>query len=138
MRVVVDSNVLISAAITSGPANRLVEAWLEAQPYELVICTALLGEVEIVLTERDDLRRWISVEDAALYVERLRTTAEIRDDPPHGPPLTRDRDDDFVVYLARQHEADLIVSGDRDLLEWPGQDPPVVTPRQFVELLHEG
>jgi predicted nucleic acid-binding protein len=62
----------------------------------------------------------------------------VRTDPPGGPPLTRDPDDDFVVYLAREQNADLIVSGDRDLLEWSEQAPPIVTPARFVQLLDEG
>lgn len=40
---------------------------------------------------------------------------------------TRDPDDDYLVALAREHNADYIVTGDKDLLEWPEQRPPVVT-----------
>jgi predicted nucleic acid-binding protein len=36
-----------------------------------------------------------------------------------------------VVYLARAHGAEVIVSGDADLLEWDEQDPPVVPPAEF-------
>lgn len=49
--------------------------------------------------------------------------------------LTRDPDDDYVVALAREHAADVIVSGDKDLLEWQEQRPPVVTPTEFEEML---
>lgn len=137
MRAVLDSNVLISAAITRGPSHRIVQAWLETEPFELIVCESLLNEVETVIIERDHLRRGISVEEARLYVERLRTAAEVREDPRSGQPLTRDRNDDFVIYLAREHDTDVIVSGDGDLLEWPEQDPPVVTPARFEEMLSD-
>jgi predicted nucleic acid-binding protein len=114
-----------------------VQAWLETEPFELIVCESLLNEVETVIIERDHLRRGISVEEARLYVERLRTAAEVREDPRSGQPLTRDRNDDFVIYLAREHDTDVIVSGDGDLLEWPEQDPPVVTPARFEEMLSD-
>jgi putative PIN family toxin of toxin-antitoxin system len=135
VRAVLDSNVLISAAITRGPAHRIVLKWLKSEPFELIICPALLDEVASVLIDRDRLRRWISTEDAGLYVHRLRTTANVRNDPASGPSLTRDPDDDFIVYLARENEADLIVSGDGDLLDWPEQQPPVMKPAEFERVL---
>ncbi|HUF16161.1 MAG TPA: putative toxin-antitoxin system toxin component, PIN family [Acidimicrobiia bacterium] len=137
MRVVLDSNVLISAAITLGAPHRIVQTWLEAETFELIVCESLLEEVAEVLIERDQMRRWISVDDARLYVERMRTTADVREDPPPGPRLTRDPDDDFVIYLARVSDADVIVSGDGDLLEWPEQNPPVVSPAMFERMLDD-
>jgi predicted nucleic acid-binding protein len=59
------------------------------------------------------------------------TLADVRPDPAPVPALTRDFDDDCVVYLARAHGAEVIVSGDADLLEWDEQDPPVVPPAEF-------
>ena len=135
MRAVLDSNVLISAAISKGPAHRIVQTWMERGSFELVICQSLLDEVTTVLVDRDSMRRWISTEDARLFVERLSTTADVSEDPRPGPPLTRDPDDDFVVYLARENDANLIVSGDGDLLEWPEQRPPVVAPADFERML---
>ena len=137
MRAVLDSNVLISAAISKGPAHRIVQAWLERASFELVICRSLLNEVTTVLVDREPMRRWISAEDARLYVERLSTAADVSEDPRPGPPLTRDPDDDFVVYLALENDADLIVSGDGDLLDWPEQRPPVVAPAQFERMLSQ-
>jgi hypothetical protein len=40
-----------------------------------------------------------------------------------GPALTRDPDD-YVIHLARAHNAEFIVSGDADLLEWDERNPP--------------
>jgi len=38
MRVVLDANVLVSAAISDGPSHRIVQGWLRKQMFELVIC----------------------------------------------------------------------------------------------------
>jgi predicted nucleic acid-binding protein len=45
--------------------------------------------------------------------------------------LTRDPDDDDLIHVARVHNADFIVSGDADLLEWQEQRPPVISPAEF-------
>lgn len=59
------SNVLISGAITRGPAHRIILQWLMSEPFELIICPALLEEVASVLIDRGRLRRWISIEELA-------------------------------------------------------------------------
>lgn len=137
MRVVLDANVMVSAAISKGPSHRIVAAWLRDERFELVICERLVAELRSVLVDRPRLRKWISLEAAELYVARITTAADIQPDPQPGPALSRDPDDDYVIYLARAHRADLIVSGDADLLEWVEQDPPVMTPADFEEQMNE-
>jgi len=131
MRAVLDANVLVSAVISEGPSHRIVQGWLRDQTFELVSCDRLLGEVRSVLTERPRLRKWISMEAAERYLATLATIADVRPDPAPGPVLTRDPDDDYVIRLARAHDAEVIVSGDADLLEWKEQDPPVISPAEF-------
>ncbi len=55
----------------------------------------------------------------------------LQPDPAPGPALTQDPADDYVIYLVRPHNAELVVSGDADLLEWDEQDPPVIRPAEF-------
>jgi putative PIN family toxin of toxin-antitoxin system len=129
MRAVLDANVLVSAVISEGPSHRIVQGWLRDQTFELVSCDRLLGEVRSVLTERPRLRKWISMEAAERYLATLATIADVRPDPAPGP--ARDPDDDYVIRLARAHDAEVIVSGDADLLEWKEQDPPVISPAEF-------
>ena len=131
MRVVLDANVFVSAAISQGSSHRIVQAWLSGQPFELVVCQRLLDEVDHVLTKRPRLRRWITVPAAKLYLTRVATAADIHPDPEPGPRLSRDPDDDYVIYLARGNDADIIVTGDDDLLEWFEQDPPTMSPNEF-------
>ena len=128
---------LVSAAISKGPSHRIVRAWLLHQPFELVICDRLLGEVRSVLIERPRLRKWISLEAAELYITTLTAAAEVVPDPASGPALTRDPDDDYVVHLARAHRGGFIVSGDAGLLEWQEQNPPVIPPAEFEVRLNQ-
>ena len=127
----------MSAAIQRGPSHHIVTAWSDRQEFDLVICPTLVDEVEDVLTMRPRLRRWIDIDLAREYVDVLRTFDGIVPDPTYSPATTRDADDDYLVALAREHAADVIVSGDKDLLEWSEQRPPVLTPDAFEKRLIE-
>jgi putative PIN family toxin of toxin-antitoxin system len=132
VKVVIDANVFVSAAIQRGASHRIVMSWLAGTAeFELVMCPELLAEVREVLTARPRLRRWITLEDATQFVDAIELLVDLVDDPGPIGAATRDHGDDYLVALARGHGVDLIVSGDHDLLEWEVQDPPVIRPSQF-------
>jgi putative PIN family toxin of toxin-antitoxin system len=134
VRVVIDPNVLVSAAISSaGQPRAIVNAWTEER-FELLVSPAVIEELRDVL-HRPRLRRWISLELADAFVDGLAQDATTIADPPALPGVSRDPDDDYLIALARATQADYLISGDRDLLDLQDPDPPVLSPRQFAELL---
>ena len=134
MRVVVDPNVVVSAAIsTVGPPRRILAAWTE-QRFELVASATLLADANRVLG-RAKFRRWISTAVARELLDGLADGALIIEDPPLRPAISRDPNDDYLIALARAARADYLISGDPDLLELPDPQPPILSPRQFVDLL---
>jgi len=80
VKVVLDANVLVSAAIQTGPSYRLVARWLDRGGIEVVICPALLAEVEDVL-DRPRLRKRVDPELAQLYMATVRRIADVVSDP---------------------------------------------------------
>jgi uncharacterized protein len=134
MRVVLDANVLISAVIQAGPSYRIVSRWLDDASLDVVICPAVLAEVEEVL-RRPRLQKHIEPELTDLYLATVRRIAHLVDDPVSIATATRDPNDDYLIALARHHDADYIVTGDKDLLEWDDQVPPAITPAAFEDLL---
>ena len=135
MRVVLDANVFVSAAIRSGPSHRIVQRWFEGGWFELVMCPELLAEIDEVLTGRERLRKWIDLPTAERFVDTIRTLVDLVPDPLVSAATTRDRDDDYLVALAQTQQVDYIVTGDQDLHDWAGQRPPVITPAVFETLL---
>jgi putative PIN family toxin of toxin-antitoxin system len=132
--VVLDANVFVSAAIQRGASYRIVQVWLTGTAsFEVVMCPALLAEIRDVLTTRPRLRKWISLETASLFVGTIGTLVDLVDDPAQIDIATRDSDDDYLIALARENGAELIVSGDKDLLDWESQRPPVITPSEFEQ-----
>ncbi len=95
---------------------------------------AALRELTRGEAELEAVRR-AKVEVAKDYIDTISTLVDLVADPTPIEPATRDVDDDYLVALAREHSADLIVTGDKDLLEWEDQTPPAITPAAFEELL---
>jgi putative PIN family toxin of toxin-antitoxin system len=134
VRAVLDANVLVSAAISpAGPPRQILSAWIQER-FELIASPALLEELVDVLA-RPKFRRFITTSVAAEFIDGLATDAIVVADPPEPPEVSPDPDDDYLIALARVAGADYLISGDRHLLDLTDPDPPVLTPRQFLDLL---
>jgi len=137
IRVVLDANVLVSAALARDPAApsvRAFDALLDGR-IEAVGCPVLLGDVAAVLG-RDRIRRYLSVNEARRFVTDLAGVLTRAADPPTPyPAVCRDSGDDYLVALARAALVDAVVTGDRDLLELEDIGVAVITPRKLVERL---
>jgi putative PIN family toxin of toxin-antitoxin system len=81
LRLVLDPNVLIAAAISGqGAPAQLLSAVAEGQA-TLVVSPRLLQELRGVL-ERPKFRRWLSLEEVAAFLDAVELLAEPVDDPP--------------------------------------------------------
>jgi putative PIN family toxin of toxin-antitoxin system len=133
-RAVLDTNVLVSALISPGGGSARLLLELRSGAFELIVSPLLLAELREVL-RRDKFRRYVSQEEADAYVELIRTESVIHADPvPSLEPLSADPDDEYLIDLARDAQADAIVSGDAHLLELRAVIP-AMTPAEFLELL---
>lgn len=56
-------------------------------------------------------------------------------DPINPERLLRDPTDDFLIALARSAKAEFIITGDNDLLEHIGLEPPAINARNACEVL---
>ena len=135
MRVVLDTNVFVSAAIQSGASHRIVQHLIRENSDELIICDEILSEIRDVLVSRSRLRKWISLDDAKRYVEMLQQHFNFVPDPAVIIPLSRDSDDDYILALAQRERADYVVSGDKDLLVLHVPEFSILTPAKFEIVL---
>lgn len=114
-RLVLDTNTIVSALLWKGAPSRLIDAALEGR-IELVTSRALLLELEDVLPRRKFARQLaasgLSVDVlVARYALLARTVL-----PAIISPVLPDPDDDQVLACALGAGADVIVSGDRQIL----------------------
>lgn len=113
-RFVVDSNVLISAALLAGsvPARCVAHVLNQGR---LVFCAATFEELHSRLW-RPKFDRYVSMEDRKLFLRDLQALAEWVDSPAaSGPALCADPDDEKFLRLALAAHAAAVISGDRDL-----------------------
>jgi putative PIN family toxin of toxin-antitoxin system len=135
-RVVLDPNVIISAAIRSaGAPGRIVEL-IDAGTLVPIVCEHLIDEVQDVLA-RPRLQKHVDASKAAKAVSELRRLGEWHSDPVDPPEVSRDPKDDYLVALALAGRADALVSGDQDLhaLDEPGVE--ILMPRELLNRLGE-
>ena len=137
IRAVLDANVYISAVVRpEGPPGQIVEKFLRAQVFELVMSQAIVEEVVRALSY-PKVRKYIRPGlDPELWFEDMVVLAHLVAVDRDFAGATRDPDDDKYVAAAMQARAGFIVAGDSDLLAL-GQYENVrlVSPRVFLGLL---
>jgi len=129
VRVFLDTNVLVSAFATRGLCADVMRHVLAE--HELVVGEVVLRELRRVL------RTKIKVPAAVVTaIEGVLREHEVVPKPRSTPPLAlRDASDRWVLASAIAGRADVLVTGDRDLLEIAAQSPvPIVDPRGFWTL----
>ncbi len=129
MRIVLDTNVLISAILfPGGPPEQVLRLAIEGR-VELVTSATLLTEYARVLTEKFAH----SESQASERVRRIVSIAEIVKPQERVEEIAEDPEDDRVLEAALAAEAQIIVSGDKHLLRlrsWKGI--PVQRPAEFL------
>jgi putative PIN family toxin of toxin-antitoxin system len=133
-RVLLDANVLISAVIRPrGAPGRIVAAFLEHEAFDLVISPATVTEVEVAL-QLPKIRRYLrDVDEALAWLADLVALADLVTDTGAVRGVCRDPDDDAVLSAAVEGRADVIVTGDNDLLELGAfEGIQILAPREFL------
>jgi uncharacterized protein len=129
-RIVVDTNTLVSRLLlaNSVPAQAVRKAVGEAR---LLVSDATMTELADVLA-RPKFTAYVSLEDRQQFFRLLGRIAEMVP-VVHTIRACRDPRDDKFLELAVNGEADLIVTGDEDLLALdPFRGIPIITPAAYV------
>ena len=133
MRAVVDTNVLLSGLFWRGTPHGLLEQ-ARGGALSLVSSRNLLAEFAEVINRpkfRTILDR--SNADPEQTLAALRRLAEIIDPPPLPAPVSRDPSDDAVLALAAASRADMIITGDADLLSLGSHAGiPILNPAEAI------
>ena len=132
-RLVLDTNVLVSAFLWQGTPGRLVELASE-QEVQLFTSRALLDELTVTLAKRKlakyVLATGLTAEQMLANYRRLATIVTARQ---LDARVSRDADDDAVLACAQAARAELIVSGDDDLLSLRSfEGVPIITIAEAV------
>lgn len=130
MRVFLDTNVLVAAFATRGLCAEVMRVVLAE--HVLVTGDVVLGELRRALRQRIKLPQ--ATIDEILALLRAHDVVA-KPAAPADVPL-RDPDDRWILASAIDGRADVLVTGDRDLLAAADAAPlPIVDPRGFWDRL---
>ena len=109
-KVVLDTNVLISAIVFGGKSEKVLEHCVEHS--EIYISDWIADELKQKLKVKFDFTS-AEVKEAIKLIE-----SEFNSHNPTNklPTVCRDKDDNHILQLADDVEADFIITGDKDLL----------------------
>ena len=135
MRVVIDTNVLVSALLSPGSAPGLVlETVLKDTDCQLLLSPDLLTEYEEVLT-RKKFSKAFKKDDVMILLATMAKESVFL------IPFTvatdcEDADDNMMLALAMDGFADCMISGDQHLLKLhPFKTIPILDPSDFLKWL---
>jgi putative PIN family toxin of toxin-antitoxin system len=116
MRVVADTNVVVSGLLWHGPPRRILDA-ARLGTVELFTSGDLLAELEDVLQREKFLSRLTAAQiQPRDLIAGYAALATVVHPAQIAPVVLRDRDDDAVIACALAAATTIIVSGDDDLL----------------------
>jgi putative PIN family toxin of toxin-antitoxin system len=129
MKIVLDTNVIVAAYATRGLAYSVFRLCL--QKYELIISSIILEELESNFTKKLNM----PPDEASMNLSFLRRTCGIGEITAVDSSRCRDRNDLHILGLAENTKADMIITGDNDLLEIRSHKGiSILSPRQFWEM----
>ena len=131
IRAVLDTNTIVSGVGWGGSPGAVLDAALAGR-LEMVTSPSLLDELRRVLS----YPKLQAVIGGADELAELLALATVVINPTESVAVPRDPDDDRLIEAALAANADVIVTGDQDLLTLGSVDQiRILTPRQFLETL---
>ena len=129
MRVMLDTNILISAIVFQSKAlSDMIH--LIADRYALVLCSYVIDELHEVVddkfsSKKDDVERFL----LELPFEFIYTPKIVS---PQDMVAMRDKDDEKVLYSAMIADVDVLITGDKDFYAVDIDRPEILSPSDFV------
>jgi putative PIN family toxin of toxin-antitoxin system len=134
MKVVFDTNVLVSAFVTEGVCSKLLGRARRRQ-FQLITCPFILKELEAVLLKKLSATKGETRQVLRILAEAISALVQPAQ-PVSG--ICRDPDDDPILSCAIAASADYLVMGDSDLLALREfRKTRIVAPRDFELLLED-
>ena len=135
MRVVLDTNILVSSLIRPASVAHQIYEWVRTGRIELVTCDIQMEEFRRV-TRYPKVRRYITPAEAGSMLNELRELATYIEISAKED-ISRDPADNFLFAMVQAAGADYLVTGDKaDVLAIGRHGKTrVVTARQLMEIL---
>ena len=133
LRVVVDTNIFISAVLFGGELGEIVSFWQKDKFIYLLSSHILQEYIKVLSYPKFELTavevKQIIEKELIPFVEPVKVTVHVK-------AVKKDSSDDKFLELAIAGKADVIVSGDKHLLEKKSFEKiPIITGKDFLSRL---
>ncbi|MDO8609312.1 MAG: putative toxin-antitoxin system toxin component, PIN family [bacterium] len=134
MKVVIDTNVIISSLLSSsGPPAKIISLW-EQQKIEVVASTEIIREYEEVLIRLHSAYDKITKNEINKFIKGVRQFSIITKPQKHFNVVLKDKDDNVFIDCAVSESVQFIISGDKHLLSiGEFQHILILTPTKFLQ-----
>ena len=134
MRILIDTNVLISAALNANGTPYRAYMKAASYPNRGLICEQNVDELKRIFNKKfpdrlSALDRFLSV--ALLTLELV----PVPDSSYDTETRIRDAKDRPILRAAIEAHADILLTGDKDFLESGVKNPAIMTPAEFLEAI---
>lgn len=131
MKIVFDTNVLLSALITQGLSSRVLSICIDQ--HNIYTSEWIINEVLDKLNNKFNAKNT----EVKRVKEFLLNISQFVNPEGEKPHICRDIDDNNILHLAEYIKADLIITGDKDLLVLKQfSNTKIINPRNFIEKFH--
>lgn len=134
MKILIDTNVLISAALNANSVS--FQAYIKATSYPNhgLICEQNVDEMKRIFSKKFPkrlaaLNQFLSVALLTLELIPIPTDENISES------LIRDMNDRPILRAAINANADILLTGDKDFLESGLKNPRSMTPSEFLSII---
>ena len=138
IRAVLDANIFVSALIRpEGPPGQIFAELLEREAFRLILSIGIVDEVRRTLAD-PRVRRYVRLTSREIeaWLASMQSVAEVVEGRHSVSVVASDPDDDKYFVAAVEGDADVVVSGDKHVLEVQQFERiRVLTPRAFLDKL---
>ncbi len=132
MKIVADTNLLISSIFWNGSPYKIVQQALN-QEIEIFISKYILDEVRKVLTDPKEKFR-LSKKEIEDVIEGILLYAKIIEPKTTTDVVKRDKKDNPIIACALDAQANFIITRDKDLLTIKQHAGiKIITPEEFIK-----
>lgn len=131
MKVMIDTNIIISAALF--PNGRTAQALYKAMsfPYEPILCDYVIDELHRKFIEKFPDKR-LEMESFLFNLASNITIVKTPEEPDILEMKIRDSKDRPILRAALEEHADFFLTGDKDFLESSVTDPRIISVPDFL------
>jgi putative PIN family toxin of toxin-antitoxin system len=113
IKIILDVNIWVSAFI-SNTMEQQIQAIILQDNVEIMACNELLEELQQTL-QKPKLKKYLSVERMQSAIELVKQSVTLIE-LESAVEICRDNKDDYLLALAKDAQAHLLLTGDKDLL----------------------